>query len=133
MIERYLKRIAKDTAVYWGGTTMRADGTMGYGAPVEIPCLWKEGYLSDPDRDAQSITVKAQVYLLQDVAEGAMLFKGKLTDLTEDQKSDPRHIDDAYEITKFVKTPSLAIHGKFNRYAIIAPEISRIPPGIERS
>lgn len=132
MIERYLRRIAKDTAVYWGSPTLRDDGTNQYAAPIEIKCLWKEGFISDPDRDIVSISIKAQIYVFRDLDQGGILWKGTLAQLSVQEKQDPREIEDAYEINIFKKIPSLYIRGEFNRYAIIAPEIARIPPGIER-
>jgi hypothetical protein len=85
-----------------------------------------------PDRDAREVSVKALVYVSQDLAEKGMLFEGKLSDLTTAEKADPRRVSRAYEITKFEKIPSLYKKGQYNRHAIIAPETSRIPPGIER-
>lgn len=133
MIERYVKKIARHTAVYWGSPVARPDGSLSYGEPVEIKCFWREGYLSDPDRDIREISVKAQVYVLQDLDEGGMLMLGTLADLSAEAEADPRLIPRAYEITKFNKIPSIHVHGEYNRTAIIAPEIARIPPGIERT
>lgn len=132
MIERYIKRIAKQKAVYWSSPTPREDGSNQYAAPIEIDCLWKDSTQLIPDRDVKEVSVKALVYVFQDLDEQGMLFLGCLSNLTTDQKADPRKVQRAYEITRFVKTPSLYKAGEFNRQAYIAPETSRIPPGIER-
>lgn len=132
MIERYVKRIAKQTAVYWGSPTSREDGSNQYTTPIEIRCLWKDDKQLIPDRDMREVSVKALVYVFQDLDEQGMLFLGCLNDLTTAQKADPRRVPRAYEITRFVKTPSLYMRGQFNRQAYIAPETSRIPPGVER-
>lgn len=132
MIESYLKRIAKDKAVYWPSPTPRADGSNQYGTPVEIDCFWKGSFQSIPDRDMREVSIKAQVYVLQDLDEQGMLYQGTLVSLTQAQQDDPRLVSRAYVITKFLKTPSL-YKNEYNRMAIIAPETARIPPGIERS
>jgi len=132
MIERYIKRISKDKAVYWPSPTPREDGSNSYGAPIEINCFWKDGFQSIPDRDMREVSVKALIYVSQDLDEQGMLYKGRLQDLTAAEKADPRLVERAYEITKFVKTPSLHLRNQYNRQVYIAPEKSRIPPGIER-
>lgn len=132
MIEKYIKRISKQTAVYWAAPTPREDGSNSYDTPVEIKCLWKDTSQFSPDRDIREVFVKALVYVTQDLDEQGMLFLGTLADLTTAQKNDPRLVSRAYEITKFVKIPSLHLAGAFNRHAIIAPEKARISPGIER-
>ena len=132
MIEQYIKRISKHTAVYWGSPTPRANGSNSYGTPIEIKCFWKDTSQLIADRDMKEVSIKATVYVFQDLDEQGMLFLGTLSDLTTAQKADPRKVTRAYEISRFVKTPSLYLNGKYNRYAIIAPETARIPPGIGR-
>lgn len=132
MIEKYIKRISRHTAVYWSRPTPRADGSNSYAAPIEIKCLWVGGTQYIPDRDMREVSAKALVYVSQDLDEQGMLFLGKLSELTTAQKTDPRKVSRAYEITKFEKIPSLHIKDAYNRHAILAPENARIPPGIER-
>lgn len=130
MIEKYIKKISKYTAVYWAAPTSRADGSNQYATPVEIKCFWKGGTQFIPDRDALEVSAKAIVYVFEDLDEQGMLYLGKLTDLTTAQKADPRKVSRAYVINKFEKIPALTTG--YNRHAIIGPETSRIPPGIER-
>lgn len=132
MIDRYIKRISKHIAVYWSSPVPRPDGSNSYAAPIEIRCFWKGASQLIPDRDMKEISIKALVYVSQDLDEQGMLFLGKLSNLSTQEKADPRLVSRAYEITRFVKTPSLYMNGEYNRQAIIAPESSRIPPGIER-
>jgi hypothetical protein len=132
MIEKYIKRVSRQTAVYWGSPTPREDGSNRYGTPVQIKCVWKDSTQLIPDRDMKEVSVKATVYVSQDLDEQGMLFLGCLADLTTSQKADPRLVNRAYEITRFIKTPSLYMRGEYSRVAIISPESSRIPPGIER-
>lgn len=120
------------TAVYWSSPTPRQDGSSAYAAPVEIKCFWKDGSHLVADRDMKEVSIKAMVYVSQDLDEQGMLFLGVLTDLTTAQRADPRKISRAYEITQFLKTPSLYLKNQYNRCAIISPEKARIPPGIER-
>lgn len=132
MIERYIKRISNQIAVYWSRPTPREDGSNAYAAPVEIKCFWKDGTQYIPDRDMRDVSVKALIYVSQDLDEMGMLYLGTLSSLTTAQKADPRLVNRAYEITRFEKIPSLYKKNEFNRRVIIAPETARIPPGIER-
>lgn len=121
MIERFLKRIAKHTAVYWGSPTPAEDGSNEYGDPIEINCFWNEQVKVASEKDGKVVAIQAMVYVTQDLAEQGMLMLGTLADLTTAQGDDPNRVSGAYEITKFIKTPSRYKFGEYNRCAIIAP------------
>ena len=124
-IEKYIKRIARHTAVYWASPTAAQDGSNTYGAPAEIKCFWKEQYDLFKDKDGREVAIKAKVYVFDDLDEQGMLFLGTLADLTTAQKNDPRKVSRAYEISSFVKTPSLYSKGQFNRCAVILPNVKK--------
>lgn len=125
MIEKYIKKISKHTAVYWGTPTSRADGSNSYGTPVEISCFWNEQSNMTYEEGGKTVHITAKVYVSQDLDEQGMLFLGTLADLTTAQENDPRKISRAYEITRFLKTPSLYKKTEYNRCAIIAPKSTK--------
>ena len=118
-IEAYMKVRCTDTAVYWSSPVSNAGGTMTFAAPVEISCLWtgkRELYRDDEGRE---VACKATVYLLQELDDHGMVYKGELVDLSAGEKSDPRIVNDAREIKLFIKTPSLNTVGQFNRKVLL--------------
>jgi hypothetical protein len=125
MIERFIKRISKDKAVYWGSPSPAADGSNTYPAPTEINCLWNAKVKVVSEKDGKVVAIEAMVYVSQDLSDQGMLMLGTLSQLTTAQKTDPRKVSSAYEITDFVKTPSLYKKNEFNRCAIIAPTKAR--------
>lgn len=106
-LDAYMKRICRYKAVYWGNPTSDGYGSYTYDDPVEIDCFWMGE--SDVVRDdaGKELVVKASVYVLQDLDEQGYLWKGRLADLTTAQKSDPKKVDGAMPIIRFISTPSL--------------------------
>lgn len=119
-LNRFLKKMtAKDKAVYWGNPTVAGDGSNTYDAPVEIDCLWKGKQDLMFSIGEKEVVGRALVYVTCDVDEQGMLYHGRLKDLTDAQKSDPRKVKDAYEITRFFKVPSMLNKGEYNRVVYI--------------
>ncbi len=118
-IEAFMKRFCKNTAVYWSTPTSNNDGSNSYAAPVEISCFWREKLERLTDNNGDEVISKATVYILQDLDEQGMLFLGELTDLTQAQKDNPRTVARAYEVKRFLKTPSMYLNGEFNRRALL--------------
>ena len=119
-VESFLNRVTlRDTAVYWGNPVPAVDGTVTYDAPIEIGCVWKEDMRRVKDFFEKEIVSRAHVYTSIDVIEQGMLFHGKLTDLTAGEQANPTTIPDAYEIRRFMKTPSLSIKDKYDRKSFV--------------
>lgn len=125
MIERYIKRISKDTAVYWASPTSRTDGSNAYATPVEISCFWLNETELTSTQDGKEVYIVAKVFVSQDLDEQGMLFQGCLSDLTAAQKADPRKVRRAYEIRRMSKLPSRHLKNAFNRCAMISPRLAR--------
>lgn len=118
----FLKRTnTRDTAVYWGleGTGTASDGTTSFKEPVEIDCTWEDDVRMIKDFWEKEVASRAHVYVNFDLDERGMLYHGKLSDLTNAQKSDPKEIENAYEILRFMKTPSLGVKNSFDRKAFL--------------
>lgn len=119
-IGAFLKKVnTRDTAVYWGVPTSAADGTATYQEPIEIPCFWKEDIRRVKDYWEKEMVSRAHVYVDFDLDERGMLYHGKLTDLSDEERTDPNKMEHAYEIRRFMKTPSLQLKTSFDRKAFI--------------
>ncbi len=118
-IQAYLKRITNDTAVYWPSPVAGADGSNSFGTPVEIKCFWESSIDLTLEINGKEVVARAKVHVVVDLDEEGMLFHGKLIDLTTAQKANPKKVSRAYEIKRFIKTPSLPIKTVFNRVVIL--------------
>ncbi len=118
-IESYMKRVTKQTAVYWSTPVADKFGKNSFTTPVEIKCLWSDKKQLMVDDNGKETFSKAVVYVLQDLDEQGMLFLGVLKDLTTAQKADPAKVKNAYEIRQFLKIPSLTNIRRFNRKVLL--------------
>lgn len=116
-IETYIKSRAKDIAVYWGRPTNGADGSSTFAAPVEIKCVW-EGQSFFTLSTVKEVSLRAKIHVTIDLDEQGMLYHGRLSDLNTAQKANPKKVPRAYEIKRFLKTPSLVTKNKYNRVAM---------------
>lgn len=116
-IEKFIKKICVQTAVYWG--TPVPDGYGGYifDDPVEILCRWEDKVeLIDRvgERLGEQIISKAQVLVTQDLNEQGYLYLGTLNDLDSDT-SNPKEIKGAYMIKWKTKIPMIRSTTEFVR------------------
>jgi len=119
-IEAFIKRLCKsDTVVYWASPSEESDGSFGFDAGAEITCFWKEETEVFTDANGKEMISNAMVYVEQDLDEQGMIFHGALTDLTAGQIADPKTVQAAYEIKKFIKLESMYQTGEYKRTAMI--------------
>lgn len=119
-VRQAIEKHAKHTAVYWGSPVPDGYGGLTFDSPIEINCIWSEKKRSMMSNEGREVVSEAQVHVLQDVDQNGMLFHGKLTDLTQDQKDDPRTLERAYEILRFIKIESLVNPGEYGRVAFLS-------------
>lgn len=115
--ERYMAKICKDDAVYWGTPVANEFGVLEYETPVEIKCFWKDEIRMIIDKNGKESISIAEIYVLQDIDDSGMIYQGKLADLTGGQQDDPRKVKKAFEMKRFIKTPSL--RSGFNRKILL--------------
>jgi len=102
------------TAVYWGNPVPDGYGSFTFDTPVEIACRWEDRTGTFMSNKGEQIFSKAHVFTTQDVDERGWIYLGELTDLDSDP-DDPKIIDNAYEIKRFDKSPSLQSTTEFVR------------------
>lgn len=95
-VESFIKRKAKQTAVYWAASGKNVQAKKTYTTGVEIKCVWiQDRELMVKDEGKETVS-KATVYVNQDLTEQGMLYLGTLDDLTSAQKSDPTKVKKAH-------------------------------------
>lgn len=101
-----------DTCVYWalksnesGGVAYDENGRPQYTVAVELDCRWEDVLKEFVDSEGTKQMSQSVVYVESDVQVGGMLFNGELTNLAV--LTDPRAIDNVWEIRRFDKLPKL--------------------------
>jgi hypothetical protein len=131
-IEKFIKKVCVQTAVYWGNPQDDGTGGKTFTDPVELkPPLngvrWEETTQVITNSQGREIVSKAQILVCQDLDEEGYLFLGTLEDLDSlDSSGDssggyynPIEIDGAYEIKRFDKTPMIKSKTTFVRKAYL--------------
>lgn len=118
-IEKFLRKISVQTAVYWKKGNPDGYGGFTYDTPREIPVRWSDTTkVVSTDKDTQYVC-KAEVIVNEDVDKEGYLYLGKLSDLTAEQQSDPRKVDGAHKIIRFDKVPMIMKNDEFVRKAYL--------------
>lgn len=114
-IEKFLKKISVQQAVYWGAPVNDGYGGFTYSAPVEIPVRWESSTEVITAADGTQYTSRAKVIVNQDVDEEGYLYLGSLSDLTAEEKADPSIVYKAWKIRRFDKVPMIFKTDEFVR------------------
>ena len=101
MPSRYLTKNLKQMATYWGNPTKDGFGGYTFTAPVIIDCRWllkQELFIDAKGKEKVSAAV---VLLGQDIILGGYLYLGMSAE------SNPKDVDDSFEIKGFAKIPDI--------------------------
>jgi hypothetical protein len=109
-ITNFIKRVAVQTAVYWGSPINDGYGGKTFASPVEIKCRWEDKVRLLISADGSETKSKATVLVTQELDDEGYLYLGTLDDLDEiSQDSDfaynPKNIVHAYEIVAKDRIP----------------------------
>ena len=114
-IEKFLRKLSVQTAVYWGTPVNDGYGGYTYAAPVEIAVRWEGSTKVITTSKGMEYVSRAEVIVNQDVDEEGYLYLGTLSDLTEAQKADPKLVNGAWKIIRFDKIPMIFKTDEFIR------------------
>ncbi len=117
-IAQTMIRACTQTVVYWANPTPDGFGSYTFDAAVEILCRWEDRTGTFVSNKGEQLYSKAHVYTLQDVDENGFLYLGELDDL-DSNPDDPKIVDNAWEIKRFDKIPSLGSTTEFVRKAYL--------------
>jgi len=114
-LEKILKKISTQTAVYWGAPV--ADGYGGYifSNPTEIPVRWTDTIRVITLNNGEQYVCQAEIIVNQDVDLDGYLYLGRLSDLTPEEQQNPKRVSGAYQIKRFDKIPMIFKADEFMR------------------
>ncbi len=108
-----IKRMRKQTAVYWSQSGVDAYGARQYNAPIEIDVRWDDKASQYVNKEGEQVASRGTVYVGIDVKPGDMLLKGILiADSSSSGTADILTPEDpkeagAWEIQQFASIPNL--------------------------
>jgi len=117
-IQGFIKRVCKQTAVYWGNPQNDGFGGMTFNYPIEIACRWTDKERIFTSNDGIEIHQKAEVLVTQDLKVQGWLYLGALDDVLDFGESSgdpisPKEVNGAYQIIGFDKVPEIFSTTKF--------------------
>jgi len=118
-IEDFIRKVAVQTAVYWGAPVANGYGAMTYSEPVEIKCRWEDTVELVRAADGEEYSCRAQLLVTQDLSINGYIYLGELSDLDSDQADSPQNVIGTYKIRRLDKTPLFMSTNKFVRKVYI--------------
>lgn len=100
-----IKRVRKQSAVYWPFVSVDAYGKKLVGSPVLIKCRWDASIEEFLDAQGERQLSRAVVMVDRDTPVGGILMLGGLSDITND--TDIKENEGAWEIKRFDNTPDI--------------------------
>lgn len=111
MITDLMDRFCLEKSVYWEPSGLDNYGMKTYSSPVEVKTRWEVGMQEVKRADGQIEVSTAVVYVLQSMKIGGYIWKGRLEDLTSDQKSNPKTVENVCEILEYNELTSIYTDG----------------------
>jgi hypothetical protein len=102
-----LRRLLRQTAVYWASPVSDGYGGHSYADPVEVPCRWEPSSKRFSTAQGEEFVASAVVWVAEDLEVGGLLFLGSLSDLTGAQESNPQPVASALAVRAFEQTPDV--------------------------
>jgi len=119
-IEKFIQKIAVQTAVYWGSPTNSGYGGYTYATPVEIGVRWEDVKETFVDKEGKETVSRAKIFVTQDLDEDGYLYLGTLDDFDSTVDTDaPREIVGCFPIKRFDKIPMIRKTDEFVRLAYL--------------
>ena len=104
-IEKLISKFAVQTAVYWDASTVNMYGESTFSLGVEIKVRWDGVTELIRNKHGKEVMSNAKILTNTDCNIEGWLYLGTLAGLTTEQKSNPKLIQDAFEIQKIEKVP----------------------------
>lgn len=111
-IEKFVKSVCVQTAVYWGNPVADGYGGFTFDDPVEIKCRWEDKALIITDSTGIERMTDAQIMVTQDLDVLGFLYLGTMDEVESmfesgEQDFDPMKVDGARQILAFEKVPMI--------------------------
>lgn len=118
-IDRFIRQISVQTAVYWAAPAPDGYGGQIFLPPVEIPVRWEGRSILRISSNGEQYIAKAEVLVNQDVDVNGYLYLGTLSDFESAEGETPEAISGTYKIREFEKIPMIKSTSVFVRKAFI--------------
>ena len=118
-IEKFVKSVCVQPAVYWGNPVADGFGGFTFDDPVEIKCRWEDKAFVVMDATGIERMTDALIMITQDLDVLGFLYLGALSELTEEEKGDPMKVEDARQIIAFERVPTLRSTKVFVRQVFV--------------
>lgn len=112
-----ISRVLKQRAVYWAPDGFTENGQPAFASPVELNARWSGSIELNIAGTEDTSVEKSEVMVSVDLVPGGVLMLGTLADVVDELN--PLNNPNAYEISRFTKTPNLKI-SEFLRIAHFA-------------
>lgn len=106
-IEKFIKKVCVQTAVYWGNPQNDGFGNFIFDPAIEIKCRWEDKAQIVAGTDGIDTSSDAEVMVLEDLDYDGVLFLGTLNDLDSDQIANPMLVEDSRRIISDSKIPMI--------------------------
>ena len=125
-IEKFIKSVCVQTAVYWGNPQPDGFGGSTFDDPVEIPVRWEEKMQTITGTDGKEFVSSTEVLVTDDYDLGGFLMLGSLNDLESSgtESSDvisPLELSNTYEIKHRDRIPMIKSTTVFVRKLYLSP------------
>lgn len=127
-IQGFIKKVCKQTAVYWGNPISDGFGGFVYDSPVEIKCRWDEVSKLVQNNEGQEVVSNATVLVTTTLDINGVLFLGTLDDLdtiidlpSSQAFPTPDQVENSFAILTRDKTPEFGSNSKFVNIVYLKP------------
>ena len=118
-IERFIKKVCVQTAVYWGNPKDDGYGGFTFDDPVNISCRWEDKIQIVATMDGQEVSSDSEILVTQDLDYNGYLYLGTLEELledyTEEELANPMNVPTAKAIISKSKIPMIKSTKEFVR------------------
>jgi len=120
-ILKFLNSICVQPAVYWGGNVKDGYGGETFSIIKQINCRWEDKMEIVVNKDAEQVTSKAKILVMDDLNLGGWLWLGSLADLQNVNSNwqDPKQVENAFRIINIQKTPLFKATDAFVKYVYV--------------
>jgi hypothetical protein len=119
-IERFIRSVCVQVAVYWGNPQSDGYGGFTFDDPVELlppnnGVRWEDKTQIVSTMDGQETTSDTEVLVTEDLDYSGYLYLGTLDDLTTEEKANPLLVSGAKPIISISKVPMIKSTTEFVR------------------
>lgn len=119
-IDKFIRRVCVQTAVYWGSPVNDGRGGKVFAEPVEIKCRWENKQRIHVDGQGRQFISTASVLVVEDVAMEGWLYLGTLSDVqVTTNYTNPKNVQGSIEIIAFDSIPMIRSTTVFVRTAYL--------------